>query len=70
MPSHLFLRLLETVGEVCIVTGQLCLAGFELLDSLLQVRKFARDRLAPLRQLGRDRGGWWTPALGRGLNLN
>jgi hypothetical protein len=58
--SHLLLRLLEMISEVCIVTGQLCLAGFELLDSLLQVREFAGHRLAPLRQLGRDRSGCWT----------
>ena len=66
VPGHLFLRLLETVGEVRIVTGQLCLTGFELLDSLLQVREFARDRLA----LGSDRSGRCTRALGRGLSLN
>ena len=68
--SYLLLRLLETTGEIRIVAGQLCLAGFELLNSLLQVREFAGHRLAPLRQLGRDRGGCRTRALGRGLSLD
>ena len=68
--SDLVLRRLEMAGEVRIVAGQLYLAGFELLNSLLQVRKFARDRLTPLRQFGNDRSRCWTRALSVVLSLN
>jgi hypothetical protein len=68
--SYLVLRLLEMASEVRIVAGQLCLARFEQLDSLLQGRKFAGDRLAPLRQFGSDRSRCWTRAWGRGLRLS
>src|SRR6476646_10170357 len=65
VPNHFFLRLLEMPGEFGIVASQLCLAGFELLDTLCQVRKLARYRLPPLRQLGRGRSPCWTRTLWR-----
>jgi hypothetical protein len=69
VPSHLVLHLLEMPGEFRMITSQLSLAGLELVETLVQICELARDRLAPLRQFGRDRSGSWTSVLSRGLSL-